>query len=335
MELALSTTLSPHISNFNHSRLAYLQDSCDFWNLPNSSISLHSGDSHSTAPIVACQPELVCNKATMKRACDCCIRRKVKCDGNQPCRKCDISRPQLTCTYLTPARKRGPKSSKAALLRRRSKKLIPSPTLPRQEASKEATFVSRDHNAVAELPLEATVLPQQTPLNLQGTLQISIDVLRSVIEVYRSRMYPVWPVIEATKLLSQLEHGYRDTTDYILATSLCAATMAQLHLPPMISQGREVSSADLERECSRVRATCDYREHPNLNHVLTSFFLHVYHAKMDNQNSALLYIQEAILLARLLRLDEDDGPYHGDDAESVADGCIVYLLLWISERWAL
>ena len=60
--------------------------------------------------------------------------------------------------------------------------------------------------------------------------------------------------------------------------------------------------------------------------------LHVYHAKTDNQNSALLYIQEAISLARLLKLDEEEGPYHADDCESVADGCIIYLLLWISER---
>ena len=111
--------------------------------------------------------------------------------------------------------------------------------------------------------------------------------------------------------------------------------MAQLHLPPIHHDGPNgpaVSSEDLEQECSRTRATCNYRERPNLNHVLTSFFLHVYHAKVDNQNSALLYIQEAILLARLLKLDQEEGPYHGEDLGSVADGCIVYLQLWISER---
>jgi hypothetical protein len=145
-------------------------------------------------------------------------------------------------------------------------------------------------------------------------------------------MYPVWPVIEANMLLAQLQEGADDSA-YILATSLCAATMAQLHLPPVDSGVQNVSSGDLEQECCRVRAACNYRERPNLNHVLTSFFLHVYHAKVDNQNSALLYIQEAILLGRLLKLDDNEGPHHGDDAESVADGCVVYLLLWISERY--
>lgn len=171
--------------------------------------------------------------------------------------------------------------------------------------------------------------------SLPGTQQVPIQVLNSVIDIYDTRMYPVWPVIEVDKLLEQLQEGCGDTTAYILATSLCAATMDQLHLPPIhheTESGYSVSSEDLERECSRAQATCNYRETPNLNHVLKSFFLHVYHAKMDNQNSALLYIQEAILLARLLKLDEEGGLYHADDCESAADGCIVYLLLWISER---
>jgi hypothetical protein len=150
-------------------------------------------------------------------------------------------------------------------------------------------------------------------------------------------MYPVWPVIEVNKLLEQLQGDDADAAAYIVATSLCAATMAQLNLAPVHFEGQNgsgMSSEDFERECSRARAACNYRERPNLNHVLTSFFLHVYHAKKDNQNSALLYIQEAILLAQLLKLDEEEGPYHVDDSDSVADGCAVYLLLWISERCA-
>lgn len=290
---------------------------------------------------VGLSPESPCPnlQGAMKRACDCCIRRKVKCDGNHPCRKCNTSRPQLTCTYLTPAQKRGPKPSKAALFRRRPKKITPLPTQSKADGeSTEVPVVPGDRIAaspVTELAFPAAVPTVQNVVNVQSAQRVPYDVLRSVIEVYQSRMYPVWPVIDTNKLLGHLEDENSDMTTYILATSLCAATMAQLHLPPTGSQAQEISSADLERECSRVRATCDYREHPSLNHVLTSFFLHVYHAKVDNQNSALLYIQEAILLARLLKLDEDDGPYHGDDAESVADGCIVYLLLWISERWVL
>lgn len=202
------------------------------------------------------------------------------------------------------------------------------------EASTEATVLPGDHDDGITGPIfelgAATSSNQNS--GLHGILRVPFDILRSIIEVYRSRMYPVWPVIEANNLLSQLKEQNTDTTVYILATSLCAATMAQLHLTPIGSQGQKISSENLERECSRVRGTFDYREHPNLNHVLTSFFLHVYHAKVNNQNSALLYIQEAILLARLLKLDKNEGPCHGDHVESVVDGCLVYLLLWISER---
>ena len=174
--------------------------------------------------------------------------------------------------------------------------------------------------------------PNQNCTSLPGTARVPIQVLTFVIDIYDTRMYPVWPVIEVDKLLEQLHEGCGDMTSYILATSISAATMAQLHLPPIRHENQVVSSEDLEKECSQARAMCNYRQRPNLNHVLTSFFLHVYHAKVDNQNSALLYIQEAILLARLLKLDQEEGPYQGEDSESVADGCVVYLLLWISER---
>src|ERR1700761_7045111 len=54
----------------------------------------------------------------VKRACDACHRRKVRCIGStgpgQPCRNC--SQASLQCTYHAIPQKKGPKGSRAKVI---------------------------------------------------------------------------------------------------------------------------------------------------------------------------------------------------------------------------
>jgi hypothetical protein len=299
----------------------------------------------------------------MKRACDRCICRKVKCDGCQPCLTCTLALQQHPCTYLLPAGKRGPKSSKGA--KRRQKDQLPSE--PRQSSRPKAQSqdgqMSDGRTESSDVLRETTpniTTSVLTPVSLSVALnpppsisipvsfssscptchclsshqyssaRVSLSVLQTIVDVYRLRMYPVWPVVHVNILIKQLQEPCFNQDIYVLATSLCAATMAQLHIentePPL-------SSHDMERECVRAREACDYRKHPTVNHILVSFFLHVYHAKMDNRNAALLYLQEGLSLARLWRLDDAASLQEQYDVESPADCKVLYLLLWVSERY--
>lgn len=47
-----------------------------------------------------------------KRACDCCRKRKVKCDGTDPCGPC--KKASIRCAYLQPPKKKGPKGLRSA-----------------------------------------------------------------------------------------------------------------------------------------------------------------------------------------------------------------------------
>ena len=152
-------------------------------------------------------------------------------------------------------------------------------------------------------------------------------------------MYPVWPVCQASKLQARLketctEDGL-DIDAYTLAAALSAATMAQLNLPPLIQDYQVIDSAYMEKECRRVRTQGNYREHPSPESVLASFFLHVYHAKADHRNAAMMHLQESIALARLLRLDDIEADTHsskyGRD-DSLHSNKLLYPLLWVSER---
>lgn len=262
-----------------------------------------------------------------KRSCDFCVQRKTRCDNGRPCRKCLEAQPPLECTYLKPVLKRGPKTSKLTQRCNWKWKVEaqkPPPASP-THANSNSTGVAADVSAYPE----AERLP--------------LLILKPVIEAYSSRMYPVWPVLHVPDLLSRLEElGTSDPPDadvYTMTLALCSATMAQLNLTAMKDIPSHVTGEYLEKECNRLRTLMNYREHPSVEGALTSFFLHVYHAKADNRNASMIFLQEGISIARLLRLDRielESCQLPHDVASSqtpvTAHKRLVYILLWVSER---
>ncbi|KAL4895046.1 C6 transcription factor [Aspergillus ambiguus] len=241
-----------------------------------------------------------------KRACDECIARKVKCSGAWPCNTCSSGPKQVACTYLKPARRRGPKVRRAA---------------PSEDRINTADETDR---------LDGRGAPQA---QLTGS-PIASSVLVAVVRRYGDASFSVWPVVDAEALLSRLEEP-TDPQTYALATGLCAATMAQLQMAPVEDVAGPVDSALLARECLRVREESNYREYLDARGVLVSFFLHVYHAKINRRNSAMMFIQEALSGARILRLDEvtpADGADGRREDDVIVNREILFTLLWVSER---
>lgn len=161
-------------------------------------------------------------------------------------------------------------------------------------------------------------------------------VLASVIRLYQQYSYGVWPVVNAKALLGRLEDIYPERVDsnaentFCLIMALCAATMAQLHLDPLVDASRAVDSTTMVQACLRLRASYNsYGTNLDLRSVLVSFFLHVYHAKVNQRTSAMMFIQEAMAGARILRLNDEFS--HAED-ELIANKGLVFPLLWVSER---
>ena len=191
------------------------------------------------------------------------------------------------------------------------------------------TGSSVDHHDVVRVPsVEGGSAPMEDRERAATT--IPIEGLASVVRLYQRASYSVWPVVNTEVLLEKLEGGTQDVGTLCLAMALCAATMAQLELAPMPVDDRAVDSAAMASECMRLREANKCQGHLDMRSILVSFFLHVYHAKINKQNSAMMFIQEAVSGARLLKLDEGvDGL---DVPDIVANGEIVFLLLWVSER---
>lgn len=68
----------------------------------------------------------------LRRACDCCRKRKVRCDGHDPCGPC--KKATIRCAYLQPPKKKGPKGLRSArvlhALRRIDDSASGTPTSP-------------------------------------------------------------------------------------------------------------------------------------------------------------------------------------------------------------
>lgn len=278
-------------------------------------------------------------KKPVKRACDSCIARKVRCDGAWPCETCETSARQLPCTYDRPAQKRGPK------IRRQSTKHHANGSEYDNEAPVPPSL-SHDLEQIryephkTEQSLQQAVATEQGSLGLQTTATLHLkEALSCVVNEYETQSYGVWPIIRSDVLLEQLSSPLFDEPSvHGLATALCAATMAQLDMDPLAccvgGEAVVIDGSYLSKECIRIREQYQYREHLDIRWVLASFFLHVYHAKIDKRNSALMFIQEALTSARLLGLDRNSQALHLSAAWHVVDNEeIIFPLLWVTERF--
>lgn len=270
-----------------------------------------------------------------KRACDVCISRKVKCDGSWPCVTCRDAVKKVSCTYLKPPRKRGPKIRRG----RQS-----SDQVRQLEAEVLGDQLLHDVNGSESPDIRTEELPY-APLPEGPILKrIPKEVLAPIIRLYQQCSYSVWPVVNAEELLRKLGDVDSDNTSHeaenvaCLATALCAATMAQLQLAPVPYKTHAVDCTTMAQACLRIRGNCEsHREHLDMSSLLVSFFLHVYHAKVNQRTSAMMYIQEAMSGARILRLDEsipmDVDLEPGPNACLIANKDLVFPLLWVSERY--
>lgn len=257
-----------------------------------------------------------------KRACDTCISRKVKCSGSWPCDTCRTAVKRVRCTYLRPAGRRGPKARRPANPNVESQAAVLEDQ-PEIETSTLTTEETRRSCASRDVP------------RLQ---RIPKSILATVISIYQQCSYSVWPVIHVQNLLERVENiepeGNRkqDKNTASLAIALCAATMAQLQMSPMMDGdgSQRIDATTMAHTCLQMRGRCDnYGELLDLRSILTSFFLHVYHAKVNQRNSAMMFIQEAIAGSRILRLDTGlPQPKDG----LIANQDLVFPLLWVSER---
>ncbi|PYH45018.1 putative C6 transcription factor [Aspergillus saccharolyticus JOP 1030-1] len=286
----------------------------------------------------------------IKKACDECIARKVKCSGTWPCDACRQSSRRVDCTFLKPVGRRGPKVRRLEGRARSVVVLVGTGLISSDQDAAESCNsvlsmgldsvawvdcatgqlaardgpVHRNHTAAPSAAVDTAFYENHT--------SIPLAVLSHIVHLYQQSSYSVWPIINAPALLQKLE-SIPDVDILRLAMALSAATMAQLQLPPLLFGDVAMDCTTMAAECMKLRDANPSRERLDLRSILVSFFLHVYHAKRNRRKSAMGFIQQAISGAERLGLNAVSVTEQVMTFDEViANKEVLFLLLWISER---
>jgi len=254
----------------------------------------------------------------VKRACDACHRRKVKCDGINPCRNCSAS--QLTCTYNSIPQKKGPKGSRAKVINEL------------KETQRQSTLTAKLQNGALA---SQTLAP--TPRLLTK------ELLKTCVDFFFNHMYPIMPILERSRLDQDVMYMDQNLDTYCLLTSLCSFVSLQPGMvmpmtdpfnPDMMFGNNIVTGTLLMEETLRVRKGFDYVASPTLNSVCTSYFLFAVHHALEMHEKAWYHLREATTLVHMMSMNEEQAYLQCDNGDGidVSRRRRLYWLLFVTER---
>jgi len=258
--------------------------------------------------------------ATLKRACDCCHKRKVKCigDGSRPCKNCSAA--NLTCTYNTVPQKKGPKGSRAKVI---------------SELRENQRQTHLSHPTAPAYSLEAA---QYRGAFARTPNLLPMDLITSCVDFYFANCYGTQPILHRIKVGQTIGQMDNDIEAYCLVSSLCAYMLIQPNMTlPGNAETDSPSHTTLQlgytllQETLRIRKGHEYIEGPTIWSVITSFFLFGCYFCLDKHNTAWFHLREATTLAHIIGMQEEE-TYSQFDAIESSRRRRLYWLLFVTER---
>jgi hypothetical protein len=291
-----------------------------------------------------------------RRVCDACSVRRVKCDGQAPCAAC--SRSSVECTRLRQRVKSGPKGVRKKTLDRL--KTVRGQRLERCQSEQSNTFGFRhtetgsgdqgvtpttiDHSSYTveglfspDLDINFTGISDGQPPLLEAPqtsswpFRITPALLQPYLDIYHYKLFSVWPIVNKDLLVVRLQASEPDVCAYMLASSVCAATMVQLQLSVFGPGGDVLEPFTMLAEIEDLRRQYDYRENPSMDFLATSFFMHVAYTNLGRLTTSTLLLREAVTLAYILDLHR---PSHYNEIASIErqTHLRMFWILFITER---
>ncbi|KAF2719390.1 hypothetical protein K431DRAFT_305265 [Polychaeton citri CBS 116435] len=267
-------------------------------------------------------PESSAASATVKRACDACHRRKVKCisDGTRPCKNCSSA--GLTCTYNAIPQKKGPKGSRAKVISEL------------RENQRQTQLAAQRHG------LGDVDSPPASPAYLKQPGLLSRQLIETCVNYFFANLYPTQPVLHRQKVGETIGQMETNIEAYCLVVSLCSYMMIQpnMVMPATAYQDLDVAPQPsiqmghiLLQEALRVRRSYNYIENPTVWSVITSFFFFGSYFCLDKHNTAWFHLREATTLAQIMGM-HDESHYRMNDIIESSRRRRLYWLLFVTER---
>jgi hypothetical protein len=257
----------------------------------------------------------------VKRACDACHRRKVKCDGINPCRNCSSA--QLSCTYNAIPQKKGPKGSRAKVISEL------------RETQRQTSLSAKVQNRI-----NGIACPQNNSSLSPTPGLVTAEMAKECVNFFFDHMYAQLPILDRHQVEQQIIYMEQNTDSYCLLTSLCAFIMLQpgMSMPTgdpfnldMLPGANIVSSQLLLEECLRVRKGYEYLDSISLNTLATSFFIFGCYHGQEMVDKAWYHLREATTMINMIGMDKEEF-YHSLDASDATRRRRLYWLIFSIER---
>ncbi|EWG47441.1 hypothetical protein FVEG_07545 [Fusarium verticillioides 7600] len=256
----------------------------------------------------------------VKRACDGCHRRKVKCDSGMTCRNCATA--GIECTYLAIPQKKGPKGSRAKVI------------TELRDSQRQASLAAKVQNRLNGQPPDYTI-PALNPT--AGML--SNDLIKACVSYYFENAYSTLPFLDRNQIENLMQNMESARDRYCLFAALCAYVVLQpgMILPTASAEesfslqnhpgANIVASTLLLEECLRVRKSFDYFETPNSNIMVTNVFIYSCIKIMEGPDRAWYYLREATTMALLAGMDKEENYAQFTPTEAVRRRRLFWFLL--------
>ncbi|KAL8817709.1 MAG: hypothetical protein Q9191_008095 [Dirinaria sp. TL-2023a] len=179
--------------------------------MPNMSAAQNTSPAFQDHRISTDQPRQIQNdpqKARLRKACDGCSLRKVKCDENTPCKPChDLG---IECRFERPSKRRGPPNRHAEALKRQKM----DSGMPGQAGSTSPTHAAQALASFAQTPFYKQNMETIAPL----------PIVEALIQDYFTYLHPLIPVPHEPSFREALSQREDNTNPTFLAllTSMTA-----------------------------------------------------------------------------------------------------------------
>lgn len=276
------------------------------------------------------------------RPCDLCATRRVRCVFDNEADRCRVCvNHNVQCTQHRIRRKTGPKSKARGSSSSESNGAFRAPT----------ETVATPNNAQFPEPTEIMTLTNPYSFLMDPyCARIPLDKLISNLQIYQTWFYGYWPMLSVAEIILKVtssnvmsQHTTSIRLDennafyYSLACSVCAAIATQM---TFVSTKDRIFSADATflgseyaDEAKRVRSLFDYTSHPNVETLLSSFFLYAHYTNVQGKTSqAIVYLREAISISQLLSF-HDPKTYAKKSAIEGHRWRKIYYTLLVTERF--
>lgn len=257
----------------------------------------------------------------VKRACDACHRRKVKCDGINPCRNCSSA--QLSCTYNAIPQKKGPKGSRAKVISEL------------RETQRQTSLSAKVQNRLNGIACNSGNIGLSPTPGL-----LTSDLVKDCSQFFFENMYAQAPILDRRNIDQQMLYMEQNRDAYCLMASMCAFVMLQpgMSMPSgdpynldMVPGATIISSQLLLEEAQRVRKGHEYLDSISLNVLATNFFMFGCYYSQEMHDKAWYCLREATTMIQMAGMNKEEHYLQFDSAEA-ARRRRIYWLFYVLER---